>query len=687
MGLSLPFSWVLPGLALAAAWVLAARGYGRMLEFALFAGAAAEEPAPPRRHAAPGTRTALAIGLGMAFMLAAASLLGSVGALRTGLGWRLAEWALIAVGAGAGLVRRDHGDAGDRFLRPWRLAWPSLAAVALLALAAALPPGLAWSTEFGGYDALSYHLQLPKQWLELGRVQPLRDSVYSAFPGFAESGTLQLWTLGSFAPAHFVAGAAQWMHASIAVAAALVTGVLAAALLPANAPPRARAWATGIGAAAVLGIPWVTVTGSLAYNDMAPVLFLATAMLARIAGSGRTSGAGRTGIAVGLALGAAVGSKLTALGMVVVPFAAWAAVAAAPGDRHRLARGALFAAPAASAVLLPWILRNWATIGNPLFPFVGDAPGWWTAEQLVRFAAGHAAAPGTGLDARLAALWTHGFTEGMGPAPGPDPWLPQWGLAFGAGGVAIVASAVRVPRAGIALAAAFAAQCAFWMLATHLKARFLLPCAVPLCAAMGIALAPRAAVAVGAMRTATAGVLTAFLLAWSAQPWIVARMDPRMSGPNGAWALCDTLGSGVALLGPGTQADADALAATGDPMPLAWIANWRLPPGAVLGCEGEADVFWCRSTPAWGTVWDGGPLARALRAHPDDPDAAVSALRAEGLTHLAIGEAMLSRWKDAGWLDPALEPARVRAVAARLRPLAPLASGGTLYAIPSAAQP
>lgn len=122
-------------------------------------------------------------------------------------------------------------------------------------------------------------------------------------------------------------------------------------------------------------------------------------------------------------------------------------------------------------------------------------------------------------------------------------------------------------------------------------------------------------------------------------------------------------------------------------MPLAWIANWRLPPGAVLGCEGEADVFWIRRTPAWGTVWDGGPLARALRAHPARPADAISALRSEGITHLAVGWAMLARWAEAGWLDPALAPGAVRAVTERLAPMARTTSGGVVYALDAAAPP
>jgi hypothetical protein len=253
--------------------------------------------------------------------------------------------------------------------------------------------------------------------------------------------------------------------------------------------------------------------------------------------------------------------------------------------------------------------------------------------------------------------------------------------------VALAAASVRAPARGIPLALAFLAQCAFWMLATHLKARFLLPCAVPLCAAAGLAFAPRAAQPARAADRALSAVAAVLLVAWSLQPLAVLRMDPRMNDPNGPVANRAALGGAIADLGPGTKADADACAAEGTPMPLAWFANWRLPPGAVLGCEGEADVFWCRTTPVWGTVWDGGPLARALREHPDDPRAAIAAMRAGGITHLAVGEAMLARWKAAGWIDPALAPAAVRAVTGACTPVASLASGGVVYELPGPAQP
>ena len=224
-----------------------------------------------------------------------------------------------------------------------------------------------------------------------------------------------------------------------------------------------------------------------------------------------------------------------------------------------------------------------------------------------------------------------------------------------------------------------AVQLAFWLAATHLKARFLLPCAVPMACAIGCAggLLPPAA----GRRWAPATLATAgLLLAWCLQPFAALEEDPRTSANAAMWAAA---GDDRAIIGPGSRAATEGLTTVGDPLPLAWIANWTLPADARLGCEGEADVYWFARTPDYGDVWDGGPLAAALRAHGDDADAVVRALRARGLTHLAIGEAMLARWKAAGWLDPAVTPERVRAVAARLTPVARLASGGVLYALPA----
>jgi hypothetical protein len=549
-------------------------------------------------------------------------------------------------------------------------------------------------------------LELPKEWLTTGALEPLRHNVYSAFPSFMEGAYLQLFSLSAASvPAHHTAMAPQALHAVLAVCAAWMVAATAEVL--AGGDRRQRAWARAIGWCGFLGIPWVIVTGSLAYNEMAVLLMLAAAMLAWTARE--QAGVWRIGIALGLLLGAAVGAKLVAAGMAVLPFACWAVVTAQttnPTSATRHARALATSVGAASLtallILAPWLIRNHAATGSWTFPFqvplIASGNGWWSAEQMTRFAAGHTAGADIGIGARLRALVDAGFLQGFGAAPDADPWLPQWSVAFWIGSAAIVVLMIgmrnrrNMRKMGLALGAMLVAQLLFWMFATHLKSRFLLPCAVPLTVATAVAAAP-------VLAQQTRGIIVALsallLTAWSLQPSLLMRIDTRTAS---AVELCAS-GRAVATdddgqvavreiandLGPGTAAFAQESATLGDAMPLAWIANWQLPPGAVLGCEGDADVFWCHTAPVTATVWDGGPLARVLRAHPDDPAAAVRALSIdEHLTHLAIGESMLARWKTAGWIDPILTPDRVRAVAALLNPVAHTVSGGVVYKVPLA---
>jgi hypothetical protein len=695
-GTAVLVDWATIGL-LPLAWLAMAIGYGLVLRRALFRGMAGDDPRAWGLSVALGVSAALALdnAFGTWVGFRAGGLLGVwlivlglvplVGALErecTRRGGRLPSWLDVPR-----LVLADAGDARSNGLR-----WLAAPAIAVLALVAALSPGLAWSSEFGGYDALAYHLQLPKEWMERGQIEPLRHNVYSAFPSFMEGAFLHLRSMTGTVDA---GRSAQMLHALLAVAAAWVVGCLAAATVArtAGGDGSRAARARDVAFVAFLGIPWVTVTATLAYDEM-PML-LCTAGAALVIASQDATGPRRLGCALGLCLAGAIGSKLTAVGMAALPALAMAAL----WPTHlRLRAWLAGAAPAAAlvavAIFAPWLARNLHAIGSATFPFgvaalgqAGSATGtdWWSAEQAARFAAGHGAG-GVGWAERLAILWrtlfadgTLGIPEGGAGTPGAA-WAAAWAPTawLGIAAVAFVAARLRDRRAA-AIAAMLALQLAFWLAATHLKARFLLPCAVPLACAIGCAgaLLPRAP----GVRWAPATLATAgLLLAWSLQPFAALEGDPRTSANAAMWSAA---GDDRAIIGPGSRAAAEGLVAVGDPLPLAWIANWTLPADARLGCEGEADVYWFARTPDYGDVWDGGPLAAALRAHGDDADAAVRALRARGLTHLAIGEAMLARWKSAGWLDPALTPERVRAVAARLRPVARLASGGVLYALPA----
>ena len=61
------------------------------------------------------------------------------------------------------------------------------------AVAASLLPGALWKPlDPHPYDVTSYHLQVPREWYELGRIEPLRHNMFSYFPMNAEVQSLLL---------------------------------------------------------------------------------------------------------------------------------------------------------------------------------------------------------------------------------------------------------------------------------------------------------------------------------------------------------------------------------------------------------------------------------------------------------------------------------------------------------------
>ncbi len=331
-----------------------------------------------------------------------------------------AAWGRVKVGVGveAGAGSRARVRARARTIAMW-LALPSLAA---LAAAATVPTGLLWPSEFGGYDALSYHLQVPREWLIAGSAAPLPHNVYSALPSFMETATLHLLAAAQWEDARNVAAAAQMLHAMLAAIAAWLIGCVAASCMGGTGVGAMFVVATRGGATRVaalerptgdstkrgpaiaraaawcfaLGVPWVIVVGSLAYNEMGMLMGFAGALLAWQCGSAANWSRWRIGAAVGLLLGAAIGCKLTAVGMAVAPAALWMALAPCDAQlRTRRSRAVQWAAVGAVAalvcvvILLPWLWRNWAATGNPVFPFASGlfGTGWWTAEQAAVFRA------------------------------------------------------------------------------------------------------------------------------------------------------------------------------------------------------------------------------------------------------------------------------------------------------------
>ena len=658
-------------------WLLSSAGWGRLTCRAL-----------SMRRSDPVEQAALVIGLGVSIHLIIDAWCAWLGVLA----WQRPIGAsLPLVGGLAGLV----GAPRRVVIVPPRLTW--LVALALpvgvLIAAASTAPGWLWQTEFGGYDALTYHLLLPREWLDAGRMATLEHNVYSALPSFMEASFMQVL---AFAPDAKLAGTwAQWLHAVIALAAALAcAGAARAVARDVGASIEAITASGWLAAIALLSTPWIIATGSLAYTELPVVMAMALVVMLVV---DRTAPTRATVLALAIVCAAAVGAKGNAAGALVLP--AMILVLAVHRARVRpLVASCAIGAVVGAVALMPWWLRNWIDAGQPLFPFVAAlGPGdWWTVEQQRTFAAAHAAPPGWG----LAALWNEWLRFGIGAAPNAaEPWRPQWLLVPWLGLIGVVASlrlrAGRVPWGGLVLAVLVVANLVFWVGFTHQKSRFLVPIAAPMAIAAGVLLGSlavrRTAAAARAPHDAFARALRTgvSLLAIGmacAVPWWYAT-DGRAGAPAAAIGAEDVF-TGEALGDELRAASAgdDAWLETARAASPAFVLNEMLAPCDRVIALGECRGWYCNRIPDYHTVWDRGPLERML-ANGTPAAECVRELRTTGYSHVVVDHSMLCRWRASGWLDAGITDERVRAFLDLLDPVAETAGECSIHRIPRADTP
>jgi len=597
---------------------------------------------PARLLLARESPDALAIqcGIGVALLLFLDSAMGTSGLLQ--LGPDLGAWAIVLIGvalAAEQVRRRFMNDDRVEVVWPWPV-WAAAPSLAVVLVATTEAPGWLWATEFGGYDAMSYHLQLPKEWLSLGAIVPLDHNVYSHFPSFMEGAYYHLAVLigDGIESVH----AAQVLHALLAGLTALLAGRFGVRLagLPGGL----------IAGLMVLGTPWVIVTGTLGYNEMAMTLMLITGLLIV---HGDDIAPPRQAALIGLACGAAVGAKLTALGLVALPLLLlllskrparqWPATIAIAG-----AFGVI--------ILSPWLITNALDTGNPFFPFLTGlfGTGHWTAEQAATWIAGHRVEGG--LPGRLADV-VHQFVRfGIGPNPDAgEPWKPQWSILPWLGALALAmglgSAALRATSARLLLV--LFVQLLFWAMFTHVKSRFMLPAVIPLSLGLAIAFAwLRESFALPAAHRAAMPALFVLLLAWCAQPaWLFRRERIREGGPAFMIGMVDVIsGSG---LGPQERLE------SGRTMFVATYINYLVPREARILAVGYATPLYLRRPVEYQTTWDRGALSRIMRGAGENPAAWIEALRAEGYTHLLVEPRMLINWEANGWNDPLITADRI----------------------------
>lgn len=401
-------------------------------------------------------------------LLVAGLALAALHALET---WRSTSQSDAATPAAGEEPLARSGDSA-RVLRAVLLALLGVP-LGLGLVGASIPPGILWDEENGGYDVLEYHLQGPREYFDSGRIHFLPHNVYASFPQQVEMLYLLLMHLagdpwGAAIPA-------QYVHLLCGMLAVLA---LAAFAVPPASGARPVPWASAAVAALAGTVPWLAYLGALAYVELGLLLFAAVAgglLLAAVRDPRRATA--RTLLAAGLCAGLAGGCKYTALVFITAALGiAW--LLAAPPPWRRRILGAVVYGAGALAAFGPWLVRNAAFTGNPVYPFAYRVFGGaaWSAEQDEQWAQGHRLPPGRDtLADRLAGLWNEWLTERrLGPAV----------IAAAAVGLVLArgrAAALLAVWLGVAVGA--------WVLLTHMPGRFAVPTVAPLVLLAGLGLA------------------------------------------------------------------------------------------------------------------------------------------------------------------------------------------------------
>lgn len=362
---------------------------------------------------------------------------------------------------------------------------------AVLLYGVTLPPGLLWDAEGNGYDVLEYHLQVQREYYDARRIHFLPHNVYASFPQQVE--ILYLWLMHLRGGPYEAAIAAQLLHAAL--------GVLALMVLAAWSPP---GWGRLTALLLAGSVPWLAYTGCLAYVELGLLYFaaLAAALLVEqldrpqdatereSAAAVVQSSALRPGSAeerkaelcttvtrkaelcttalAGLCAGWAGATKYTGLVLVAAALAAAWFLCRRGGLRNRVRDFALFALAAAVAVS-PWLIRNTAFTGNPVYPFAYSVFGGvaWSESQARQWKRGHALpAEQSHPPARLAIAARETVRSELF---GPALWI-----------LPLIGALLRRDRITAMLALWAVLMLAAWLTLTHLPGRFLISLIVPL---------------------------------------------------------------------------------------------------------------------------------------------------------------------------------------------------------------
>lgn len=557
-----------------AVWILACLGAGRPI-----VDWAAADGASPVEHAV------LSCVFGAGVLAGAAVVLSLLGWFRP-----LPLLAVLAVAAALGglsLARRP--------LRPPKPDAPTMALGALWLVALAIAGTV---TVF--YDQWHQHLGFPWLWLRAGSIDVIPRNFYSYMP--VNSSLMYAFGLGTLGP---------WSAQIIHWWAGVLT-VIGCALLGRRAVSDGGGWWAGLIMATTPAAVHLAASGG---SDLVVTMFAVAAWLCLL----RTDGShplrwwGLAGAAAGLA----AGTKYTALGTVVLPLAAAAIALHRPwrrGSSRLFLRGSATAVLGGVITFGPWLVRNVALTGAPLFPFMTSPfRRFLTVDEntLERFSGWLS---GFDLDPShvIAGLDLGSFTPPVGGfAPAGLLWLGC--------GVAALLVLPRLARpAATALLVGAATGIAFWLTGLHVV-RYLLPALVPAAAVIGGGVALVIGAATPLVRRAVTALIAA-AVAWNLTT---------MLHPIGLQRLGCTLGIN----------DVTPLLARWVSSSLAFDEVAKLPAGAKILLVAESRALGFERDVELEHPFGESRLEELARCNASPQDMAAE-LAAEGVTHV-----LTNRWE------------------------------------------
>jgi len=591
----------------------------------------------------------LAAALGLGLLALAVFLLGSFGLLSAWFWWPA---LLLLCAAGATPLRPLAKELARNWPRQEDGGF-SVAVGAFLAIWVLFHLLLLWAPPLD-YDTLEYHLAGPAQYLRAGRISFLFENVLANMPQAGEMLYLLAMVLAAGHKLRALPGAHLLSFAAWLLSIALVY-VITARLTRPRSPSGSELQEEKATPAPMLAalIYALIPLGSQLLADFfvehfQALFHLAALLAACIFLDERRAGVrSRTAwlLVCGCFAGLACATKYPAIIFTLLPLAFYlglfCALSGAPAEGLHAA--ALVAASAAT-VLSPWLARNIAAAGDPLYPLGPEvnqhlAGGRAKLTPLDFFK--QAIRPYSGLRQTLKQL-----LPSLSPREDWTAWArdtqtgPQL-LCFVLPGVLALKR-----EAALLVAAVFATDGLLWLFCTHRLIRFLYPLLAPMAilAGLGLArlwlLAPlrKAALALLAAAVLTLCPLTLFSV------WLYSRPE----FVEGAEAPEEAARKQYCMLG--------------NP---AWFEGWRalnaLPPGSKALLLGEAQTYYLDKTPVY-SVFARSPLQDAL-AQPS-VRASAQYLAALGVTHLYINYAEWFRldWpyavrvgKNGGWEHAVLE--------------------------------